>query len=207
MKKVVTTGKTVEEAVERALQKLDVPRERVHIRVLTQPSKGLFRIIGVREAEVEVEVIPDPVEDTKNFLLNVIQTMGLRDIRLEHKEEGGRNHRFYIYGSNPGILIGRHGSTLDSLQYLVNLVANKYSDSYLHITLDVEDYRGKRKESLEKLAARVAQKVIQTRREVVLEPMSAYERKIIHSFLQNHPKVVTVSKGEEPYRQLVISPR
>jgi spoIIIJ-associated protein len=207
MKKVVTTGKTVEEAVRVALQKLGVPRERVHLRVLTQPSRGFFGLIGARDAQVEVEVIPDPIEDTKKFLQDVLRTMNLSEIQVEHRIEDEKNHSFHLRGPNIGIVIGRHGATLDSLQYLLNIVANKNSHTYVRITLDAEDYRRKRKESLEQLASRLAQKVARTKREIALEPMSSHERKIIHSFLQSHPQVTTLSRGEEPNRKVIIVPK
>jgi spoIIIJ-associated protein len=207
MRKVVTTGKTVEDALQVALQKLGVSRERVQMRVLKEPSRGFFGIFGARDAEIEVEWIPDAVEDTKKFLLNVLRCMKLSEIQLEHRKEDEKHHCFHLHGPQIGLLIGRRGTTLDSLQYLVNLVANKYSDSYIRITLDAGDYRQKRKEALERLASRLAEKVARTRREISLEPMPSHERKIIHGALQSHPHVRTTSRGEEPNRQVVILPR
>lgn len=207
MKKLVMTGKTVEEAVDKALVELSIPRSQAQIRILQQPSRGLFGLIGMRQAKVEVEWVPDPVEQAKAFLEDVLRQMNLSQVRIEHEMINDRDHRLTLRGPHLGVLIGRHGTTLDSLQTLVNAVAHKYSATSLHIILDAEDYRHKREEALQHLAARLAQKAVRTGREVVLEPMPAHERKIIHSYLQNHPQVRTVSRGEEPRRCLVIIPR
>lgn len=208
MKKVITTGKTVELATELALNKLGVSRDRVTISVLTQPSRGLFGLFGKREAEVEVEILPlDALQETKTFIQNVLSAMNLPGISVEAVENGEGSYSMRLCGESIGILIGRRGATLDALQYLVNLVANKNSEKFLRVTLDAEDYRERRKEALERLADRLAHKARQQRREVVLEPMSSTERKIIHAFLQGRSDVVTYSQGEEPYRKVVIAPR
>ncbi|MGZ4031243.1 MAG: RNA-binding cell elongation regulator Jag/EloR [Tumebacillaceae bacterium] len=208
MKKVITTGKTVELATELALQKLGVSRDRVTISVLTQPSRGLFGLIGARDAEVEVEVIPlDPIQETRTFIDDVLRSMNLHDVTVDVVENGDNTYTFRLSGESIGILIGRRGATLDSFQYLVNLVANKNSDSFLRVQVDAEDYRNRRKETLERLAERLANKSLQSKREVQLEPMSSAERKIIHSYLQGRTDVVTFSMGDEPYRKVVIAPK
>ncbi|MGZ4121689.1 MAG: RNA-binding cell elongation regulator Jag/EloR [Tumebacillaceae bacterium] len=208
MKKVITTGKTVELATELALQKLGVSRDRVTISVLTQPSRGLFGLIGARDAEVEVEVIPlDPIQETRTFIDDVLRSMNLHDVTVDVVENGDNTYTFRLSGDSIGILIGRRGATLDSFQYLVNLVANKNSDSFLRVQVDAEDYRNRRKETLERLAERLANKSLQSKREVQLEPMSSAERKIIHSYLQGRTDVVTFSMGDEPYRKVVIAPK
>lgn len=207
MKKVTTTGKTVEDAVSLALARLQVTRDRIRIAVLTEPSRGFLGFIGSRDAEVEVEVLPDAVSDAEDFLHRVLQAMQISNAQIVVEYQGDHSHRFLISGDNLGILIGKHGHTLDSLQYLVNLVANKQSDKFIRITLDAENYRIRRKESLERLATRLAQKAIQTKKEIVLEPMASHERKLIHSFLQSHPLVNTTSTGDEPQRRVVIRPK
>src|SRR5262249_49737407 len=155
-------------------------------------SKGFLGIIGAKDARVELELIPDPLEEADVFLRSVCETMELKVTVERKKDKDG--HLLVINGSDLGILIGRRGQTLDSLQYLVNIVANRYSDSHLRIVLDAENFRDRRKKTLEDLAFRLAERVIRSRKEVVLEPMSPQERKIIHARLQQHPKVKTFSK-------------
>jgi len=205
MKKIVVTGKSIEEAVRNGLQQWNTTEDRVKIQVLEQPSKGLFGLIGAKDAKVELELIPDAVEEAIHFLQQVFQTMSLQ-VRVEQKssKEGLELH---LYGSELGMLIGRRGQTLDALQYLVNIVANRYSASHIRIVLDAEQFRERRKKTLEDLAARLAERVIRTKKEVVLEPMSPQERKVIHAKLQDHPKVRTFSRGEEPNRRVVILSR
>ncbi|NMM52238.1 RNA-binding cell elongation regulator Jag/EloR [Paenibacillus aquistagni] len=143
------------------------------------------------------------VEEAKKFVYDVAESMGLH---IEITVDKRKDHLLFdIAGSDLGLIIGRRGQTLDSLQYLTNLVANRYSDQHLRITLDAEDFRARRKETLEALAERLANKAIRTRKEVMLEPMPPQERKIIHAKLQDHAKIKTYSKGEEPNRRIVIS--
>jgi spoIIIJ-associated protein len=175
------------------------------VRVLEQPSKGLFGLIGAKEAKVELELIPDPLEEAASFLQDIFRTMNLQ-VRID-RDQTEDSVLFRLNGKELGILIGRRGQTLDSLQYLANIVANRYSDSHIRIVLDAENFRSRRKQTLEQLSARLAKQVVRTGKEVVLEPMSSHERKIIHSSLQNHPEVKTFSKGEEPNRRVVIALR
>lgn len=208
MKKVITTGKTVDIATELAIQKLGSTRDRVKVTILTEPRKGLFGLIGARDAEVEVEVLPiDPIAETRTFIEDVLSSMNMHDVHVDLKATGDNAYSFRLSGDSIGLLIGRRGQTLDALQYLVNLVANKHSDRFLRIQLDAEDYRLRRKETLERLADRLAQKAVHQRREVALEPMSSPERKIIHSYLQGRHDIVTFSQGEEPHRKVVIAPK
>ena len=208
MKKVITTGKTVESATELALSKLGSTLERVKVTVLQQPRNGLFGLIGARDAEVEVEVLPvDPIAETRQFIEDVLSQMNLHDVVVEWEATGENAYLFRLSGESIGLLIGRRGQTLDALQYLVNLVPNKHSDRFLRVQIDAEDYRQRRKETLERLADRLAQKAVQQRREVALEPMSSPERKIIHSYLQGRTDIVTFSQGEEPHRKVVIAPK
>jgi spoIIIJ-associated protein len=205
VKKVVATAKTIDDAVQKALQELDVPRERVTVRVLEEPSKGLFGLIGARDAKVEVEYSFDPVSHGREFLLEVLKNMRV-DASVETREtEDGI--LFDIQGTNLGVIIGRRGQTLDAIQYLVNVVANRHADKHIRVILDAENYRLRRKETLEQLADRIAKKALQLKRNVRLEPMSAAERKVIHSFLQKRTDVYTYSEGEEPYRYIVVAPK
>ncbi|MBJ6361687.1 RNA-binding cell elongation regulator Jag/EloR [Paenibacillus sp. GCM10012307] len=204
MKKIIASGKTMNDAVQKGLAQWQVSEERVRITVLEHPTKGLFGLIGAKEAKVELELIPDAAEETEKFFQNVARTMGL-SVTIERRQ----TRDGWVYelagGEDLGMLIGRRGQTLDALQYLANIVANRYSDSHQRIVLDAENFRERRRKTLEELAERLAARVIRTHKEVVLEPMSPAERKVIHAKLQNHSKVRTFSKGDEPYRRVVIS--
>ncbi|MFF0830307.1 RNA-binding cell elongation regulator Jag/EloR [Brevibacillus sp. NPDC003359] len=205
MKKVVATAKTIDDAVQKALLELGVSRERATIQVLEEPSRGLFGLIGAKDAKVQVEFHFDPVAQGRDFLQDVLSNMKVNaKVETRTNEEG---MLFDIQGTNLGIIIGRRGQTLDSLQYLVNVVANRHADKHVRITLDAENYRLRRKETLEQLADRVAKKALSTKRDVRLEPMSAAERKVIHAFLQKRADVVTFSEGDEPNRYIVIAPK
>ena len=203
MKFVEKMGKTVEEAVKAALDELKVGRDRVEVEVLEEPSKGIFGLIGTRQAKVKVTIIDRPEEDAVAFLKNVLNNMGIQG-QYKTKIKGDTLY-IDVEGKDMGVLIGRRGQTLDSLQYLVSLVVNKDRENYLRVLLDTEDYRRKREQTLVKLANRLAQRVRKTGKEIVLEPMNPYERRIIHSALQGHPWVITKSQGEEPFRKVVIA--
>ena len=161
-----------------------------------------------KEARKEIQlgkVEDQTIEACEKFVADVMQAMGMEDVKVTScvDEEGALS--INMEGPNMGILIGKRGQTLDSLQYLTNRVANKMQDGYVRVKLDTEDYRRRRKETLENLAKNIAGKVKRTRRIVVLEPMNPYERRIIHSALQSDPAVTTHSEGEEPYRKVVVT--
>ena len=156
--------------------------------------------------EVELAKIePQTIEACEKFIYDVLNAMDMKDVKVTSTvdEEGALS--IDMEGSNMGILIGKRGQTLDSLQYLTNRVANKMQDGYVRVKLDTEDYRRRRKETLENLAKNISSKVKRTRRTVSLEPMNPYERRIIHSALQSDPAVSTHSEGEEPYRRVVVT--
>ncbi|MGN1387413.1 MAG: RNA-binding cell elongation regulator Jag/EloR [Bacillus sp. (in: firmicutes)] len=203
MRQVTATGQNVEAAVESALAQLQTTRDRIEIEVIDEGKKGLFGIFGSRQAEVVVTLVPDPVEEAKQFLQKVCEDMGL-DVKIAVKKEG-KTVTFDLSGDKIALLIGKRGQTLNSLQYLVQLVANRYSKQYLTIILDAEDYRSRRNETLIQLAERMANKVLKTRKDVALEPMPSYERKVIHTALMKFDKVETYSSGKDPYRHLVIT--
>lgn len=202
MNKLTVTGKTVEEAVNSALTQWNVSEDQVEISVIEQPTKPLFGLFGGKEAIVEVTMIDDPLSKAESFLQDMFVEMAL-DITIERLET---EHGYTLNLSGPelAVIIGRRGQTLDALQYLVNIVANRQSKNRMRIMLDAENFRARREKTLQQLALRLAQRVIKTGKEVMIEPMPASERKIIHAYLQNHPKVETYSKGEEPYRRIVI---
>jgi spoIIIJ-associated protein len=203
MTSVEKSGKTVEEALELALTELGVNREKVEVQVLETPSKG-FLGFGGKAAKILVTVKKvDALAAAREFLQSIFNTMKL-DVTLE-KMTREDHVIFNLRGGDLGVLIGKHGQTLDALQYLTNLAANRDSDERVRIILDVEDYRKRREETLANLAFRLADKVKRRGERVALEPMSPHERKIIHMALQDDHRIVTYSEGEEPFRKVVIA--
>ncbi|MZP29666.1 KH domain-containing protein [Heliobacterium undosum] len=199
------TAKTVEEALRAALTELKLEEKDVEVLVLEEPSKGFLGLIGTRPARVRITVKPDPMRDAIRFIQDIFRVMG---IQAEIKPEWRDSTLFIGFsGDDLGILIGRRGDTLDSLQYLVNLAVNRQGPERVRILLDVENYRQRREETLVRLAKRLSEKVKRTGVKVVLEPMSPQERRIIHTTLQGDPRVVTYSEGEEPFRKVVIGPK
>lgn len=205
MKKVTASAKSVEEAVEQALRELNATRDEVEINVLVHPEKTFFGLFTKKLAVVEVTKKQNAIEIARDFLQELIDKMGL-NVTIDVKEVDNQV-TFHLSGEKIGYLIGKRGQTLNSLQFLVNLVANKNSGHYVRIVLDAENYRAKREESLKHLAKRLAEKVAQTKRAVKLEPMTGLERKIIHTALQGHEAVTTYSEGDEPKRRIVIAPK
>lgn len=203
MDEIRKTAKTVEEAIAAALAELGVSREETDITVIDEGTKAFLGMFGWKDAVVLVKKNFQPEREAESFLREIFLTMGLIvKIKAEMKDK----HLFVeLTGDDMGILIGKRGQTLDALQYLVNLVVNKKSPYYISVMLDTENYRQRRRETLESLAFNLAKKVKHTRRNVVLEPMNPYERRIIHSALQNDRYVTTYSEGEEPYRNVVIT--
>ena len=204
MKIIEMTGKTVDEALKNALRELNLTEDKVEFEVLEEGSKGLFNLIGSKLAKIKVTVKRDPALECKNFLTNVLKSMGvIADIEVREEKE-----TIFINLSGPkmGLVIGYRGETLDSLQYLVSLVVNKNHDvPYKKVVLDTENYRSKREETLKRVAQKTAYKVKKTGRPYKLEPMNPYERRIIHSALQNYNDISTYSEGEEPFRRIVVS--
>lgn len=203
MDEIRKSGKSVDEAVAAALVELGASKEEVSITVLDEGSKGFLGVFGGKDAVVLVKKNFNPENVAETFLREVFLTMGLI-VKIETKMKD-KQLLINLVGDDMGILIGKRGQTLDSLQYLVNLVVNKSSNSYVSVMLDTENYRQRRRETLETLAFNLAKKVKHTKKNVVLEPMNPYERRIIHSALQNDRFVTTYSEGEEPYRNVVIT--
>lgn len=199
---VEKTGKTIKEAVEIAISELDVLPDRITYEVLEAPSKG-FLGFGSKQARVKVSVLPsDPVEVAKNFLNDIFKRMNLKTTMEQSKTDDAA--LLVIRGIDLGVLIGKHGQTLDALQYLTNLAANRDAEVRTRILLDVEDYRKRRADTLTALALRLADKVKRRGERVALEPMSPQERRTIHVALQDDPRISTYSEGDEPYRKVVI---
>ena len=179
-------------------------KEHSHTKKNVREEKPEVKSEPKKEVEL-AKVEPQTIETCEKFIYDVMNAMGMDDVKVTSvvDEEGALS--INMEGSNMGILIGKRGKTLDSLQYLTNRVANKMQDGYVRVKLDTEDYRRRRKETLENLAKNIASKVKRTRKTVSLEPMNPYERRIIHSALQSDPAVSTHSEGEEPYRRVVVT--
>lgn len=201
---IEVTGKDIEEAKKLALSQLNLPQERVIFEVLEEPSKGFFGLIGARVAKIRAtEKELTPLEKGQEFLKKIFKSMH-KDIQIECIEED-INYKFNLIGDDLGVLIGKHGQTLDSLQYLTNMAANKnVTGARVRIVLDVENYRMRREETLCQLAERLANKARKYRTKVVLEPMNRHERKIIHMALQDYADIITYSDGVEPHRKIVV---
>jgi spoIIIJ-associated protein len=205
MRYVIKQSKTVEEAIKDALLELEVSEEDVEIEVIEEASKGLFGIIGTKEAKVKVVVVNDPINKSKEFLDRIFASMSIKaDIKIRKEDDVLHVDILNVNSSDKGIIIGKRGNTLDSIQYLLTLALNKNKEKYTRVVLDIEDYRMKREETLIRLAERMAEKAKYTHRLVKLEPMNPSERRIIHSALQNHNGITTYSEGDEPYRRVVI---
>ncbi|HAA24867.1 MAG TPA: protein jag [Ruminiclostridium sp.] len=195
-------AKTVEVAIEEALSEMNIEKEDADIEVLDEGSKGLFGLIGGRNALVRVYKKVDYEEIIKSFLYPVFDVLGIDgdiDISVENNALNVK-----LSAENIGIIIGRRGETLDALQYLLGLAVNRQSDKFMRVTLDVSNYREKREETLIRLAKKLADKVERTKKNITLEPMNPYERRIIHATLQDYGQVETYSIGDEPNRKVVI---
>lgn len=236
MKELTSTGSSVDEAVETALKKLKASRDEVEVRIIDEGKKGFLGIFGQKPAIVNVKLLKaeletddynplkdtvselfakpsetvrvyekDPVDEAKKFLKEVIRNMGVSaTIQVQRQKKAVY---FNLVGDKLAILIGKRGQTLNSLQMLTQLVANRYSDEYIQVILDAENYRKRREETLTQLALKLANKAVHTKREVSLEPMPSFERKVIHTALMDDERVKTYSVGQDPHRYVVITPK
>lgn len=202
---IEVTGKTVDDAITNALIQLETTSDQIEYEVIEKGSSGFLGIIGKQDAVIKVRKKSNLLDDTYEFLNKMFAAMNMEvKSEIDYNEEN-RTMNIDFSGDEMGILIGKRGQTLDSLQYLISLVVNKGSDAYIKVKVDTEDYRERRKQTLENLAKNLSYKVKRTRRPVTLEPMNPYERRIIHSALQNDRYVETHSEGDEPYRKVVIT--
>lgn len=204
MEYIEISAKTVSDAITEACKRFGVPSDKLEYEVIEEGSNG-FLGIGAKPAVIKACVKCSIEDNAKNFLKDVFEAMDLVvvvDVKYDEKE---RTMDIDLSGDEMGVLIGKRGQTLDSLQYLVSLVVNKDTEDYIRVKVDTEDYRQRRKETLENLAKNIAYKVKRTKRPVSLEPMNPYERRIIHSALQNDKYVTTHSEGEEPFRRVVVT--
>lgn len=207
MEYIEFSAKTVSEAITEACRNLGVTSDRLDYEIIDEGSSG-FLGIGSKPAVIKAAVKNEEisVEDKAGrFLNDVFAAMNMNVIVNVKYDKAEENMDIDLSGEDMGVLIGKRGQTLDSLQYLVSLVVNKDTENYIRVKIDTENYRERRKETLENLAKNIAYKVKRTRRPVSLEPMNPYERRIIHSALQNDKYVTTYSEGEEPFRKVVVA--
>ena len=204
MKEITVSAKTVNDAITEACQKLGVTSDKLDYQVIEEGSNG-FLGIGAKPAVIKATVKCSIEDNAKAFLNDVFEAMKLNVVVSVKYDEEQRAMDIDLSGDEMGVLIGKRGQTLDSLQYLVSLVINKDAENYIRVKVDTENYRQRRKDTLEILAKNISYKVKRTKRAVSLEPMNPYERRIIHSALQNDKYVSTHSEGEEPFRRVVVT--
>ena len=204
MEFIEVSAKTVGDAITDALVRLGVTSDQLEYEVVNEGSTGFLGFVS-KPAVIKARKKYSPEENVREFLTNVFDAMHLDvEIVSKYDEENGLID-VEFKGNEMGVLIGKRGQTLDSLQYLTNLAVNKQTDHYVKVKLDTEDYRKRRKDTLENLAKNISYKVKRTKRPVALEPMNPFERRVIHSALQNDRFVSTHSEGEEPYRHVVVT--
>lgn len=203
MEFIEISAKTVSDAITEACQKLTVTSDKLEYEVVEEGSSG-FLGIGSKPAIIKARVKSSVEDIAKDFLNEVFRAMDLNVVVDVKYDEADSSMEVDLSGDEMGVLIGKRGQTLDSLQYLVSLVVNKNVENYIRVKVDTENYRQRRKETLENLAKNISYKVKRTKRPVSLEPMNPYERRIIHSALQNDKYVTTHSEGDEPFRHVVV---
>lgn len=221
MKFVEKSAKTIEEAIELALIDLNASREEVEIKILEKESKGILGIFGTKDAKVRVtltlpkEEVKEEVKVTESdednslltnkaieFTQNLLDKMKIEAEVIDKKDD--EIISLEIIGKDLALVIGKRGTTLESIQYLTSLIVNKDSQNYKFVSVDSENYKEKRKNALIELANKMAEKAIYNRKDIILNPMNAYERRIIHTALQSNDKVRTKSDGKPPYRKVII---
>lgn len=209
MKTIEVVARTVDEAITEGLEKLQAKRDQVEITILDEGNKGFLGILGSKQARVRVEK-KTPIHETKlqtavSFMKELLEHM---DVHGEVSATGDEETiSIQIKGDDLGILIGRRGQTLDSLQYITSLAVNRQGGDWMRINLDIGDYRAKREDTLRSLAQRAAMKVEATGRRIALDPMNAAERRIVHQELQEFAGVITQSEGQDPYRRVIVLPK
>ena len=204
MEFIEVSAKTVDEALTEASISLGIPSSEIEYEVIEKGSTG-FLGIGSKDAVIKARKKFSVEESVKEFLKSVFHAMDMAVEIIVKVNEEEKLIEVDLKGEDMGILIGKRGQTLDSLQYLTNLAVNKHSENYYKVKVDTEDYRKRRKDTLENLAKNIAYKVKRTKRAVELEPMNPFERRVIHSALQNDRYVTTHSEGDEPYRHVVVT--
>ncbi|RPF51132.1 RNA-binding cell elongation regulator Jag/EloR [Aquisalibacillus elongatus] len=205
MREITASGQTVEEAKENALSQLGLSEDQVNVEIIDEGKKGLLGVFGSKRAYVKVQEKIDLVQVGKSYLEHVAHEMGIEvEVRPDNRED---EISFELVGDKIGLLIGKRGQTLNALQYLTHLAVNKADENqYVTVVVDAENYRERRKETLYQLAEKLASKAVRTDQDVKIEPMPSFERKIIHTALQDHTDVSTHSEGKDPNRYVVIKP-
>lgn len=204
MEFIEISARTVDDAITEALIRLGTTSDKVEYEVIEKGSTGILGI-GRKDAVIRARKKNDVNDNIQEFLDQVFDAMNLNVEILIDREEGSNVINVELKGDDMGVLIGKRGQTLDSLQYLTNLAVNRHAESYVKVKIDTEDYRKRRRETLENLARNIAYKVKRTKHSVSLEPMNPFERRVIHSALQNDRFVATHSEGDEPYRHVVVT--
>ncbi len=206
MKWVEQEGKTLEEAIEKALQILQVSRDKVNIEILDEGNKGLFRL-GSKMARVKVQLKEDIKGNSREIVSQILKGMGLEGEIIDKTSGEGQNLSFEIISDKKGLLIGKRGQTLEALQFLVNRVLNRgrKREDYVRVEIDADGYRERRRRSLTALARRLAEKAKLSGKEIMIEPMSPQDRRIIHLTLKDDQRVKTFSRGEGTFKKVVIS--
>ncbi|WP_106495690.1 RNA-binding cell elongation regulator Jag/EloR [Lentibacillus sp. Marseille-P4043] len=204
MREITASGQTVDEAVQSALEQLNTTKDHVEIDIIDEGKKGLLGVFGSKRAVVKVTIKKNQVEQAEVFLKEVINNMNITvDVTTTVE---GNDVTYNLTGDKIAMLIGKRGQTLNALQYLVQLAINKGEGQFYNVTIDAEGYRERRRDTLYSLAEKMADKAMRLDKKVALEPMPAYERKIIHSALQGNDNISTYSDGVEPHRHIVIKP-
>lgn len=204
MEFIEVSAKTVDDAITEALIQLGTTSDQIEYEIIEKGSSG-FLGFNSKPAKIKVRKKYTVEDHIENFLDQVFKAMNMKVEIIIQKSDEENVYDVELKGDEMGVLIGKRGQTLDSLQYLTNLAINKHAENYVKVKLDTEDYRKRRKETLENLARNIAYKVKRTKKPVSLEPMNPFERRVIHSALQNDRYVVTHSEGDEPYRHVVIT--
>lgn len=203
MKEIITTGKTVDLAIEEACQQLNVSREQAEFEIIDLPKKGLFGL-KTYPAKVRVFVKEDREAMVVEYVTSILKAMGVSSFTAEANKDGD-NLNITLKGDDLGFVIGRRGETIDAIQYLASLAVNRLDGDYMRVTIDSGNFREKREKTLESLAKRLARNVVKSGRSVTLEPMNPYERRIIHATVSTVEGATSSSIGEEPNRRVVIS--
>ncbi len=206
MEFIEISAKTVDDAITLACQQFSITSEKLEYEVVDEGKAGILGF-GAKPAIIKARVKATLLDTVKCFLNDVFSAMNIEVVVQVDYNEEEKNMNINLVGDDMGMLIGKRGQTLDSLQYLVSLVANKETEEYIRVKVDTENYRERRKATLENLAKNMAHKAKKTHRRVSLEPMNPYERRIIHSALQDDKYVTTHSEGDEPYRRVIITPK
>lgn len=205
MKSITVEKSTVDEAVLSALTELKAEMSEVEVEIIKEPSKGLLSFLGSKTAKVKVTLTNGPEEKTRKFFDILLKKMNVEaDFKIQYTDNTLKVDIVKINEDDKGIVIGKRGKNLDEIQFLLNIIVNKGRQNYIRVVFNVEDYREKREETLKKLARKMADKCRYYKHKMRLEPMNPYERRIIHSTLQEETDIITYSEGDEPFRKVVI---